>query len=551
MTAMNVVVCVKQIPDPADPGALDPETKTLDAERQAHPRRVRQLRRRDGPPAGRHGRRRRGHPRLDGAQQRGERPAHRAGHGRGQGRPGQRPGPGRHRRAGHGQGAGRRHQAGRGRRPGPHRHRVERRLHRHRARAARRAARTCPSVTFAKSIAIDGATVKVERQTEAGYDEVECPLPAVVSVTAGVVEPRYPSFKGIMAAKSKPVDEVTVADLGLDAGQVGWAGAGQEIVVHRRRRGPPGRRDHRGRRRRLPRRSSPSSTTSRSSEEPLTMTLSKIWVFAEATDGKVSSTTLELLTKARELADTVEAVYAGADADAVAGPLGAHGATTVHAAPATSATPCRASRWPPPSPPPSAAAAPDAILFATTYDGRDVVGRLSVKLDQPVLTNNVDLGARRRRARRHRADLRRQHQRGHQPSPAPARTWCSSGPKSFAAEESGGGAGRGRARWPCPTLGASGRCHHHRPPRRGARGPEARRGRHRRVRRPWPRRGREVPDDRGPGQAAEGRARRLAGHRRRRLGALLATRSARPARSSSPPSTSPPASPVPPSTWWA
>jgi electron transfer flavoprotein beta subunit len=45
-----------------------------------------------------------------------------------------------------------------------------------------------------------------------------------------VVEPRYPSFKGIMAAKSKPVDTLTVADLGLDAGQVGWAGAGQEII---------------------------------------------------------------------------------------------------------------------------------------------------------------------------------------------------------------------------------------------------------------------------------------------------------------------------------
>jgi electron transfer flavoprotein beta subunit len=87
-----------------------------------------------------------------------------------------------------------------------------------------------PSVTFAKSIAVDGSTVKVQRQTEAGFDDVECPLPAVVSVTAGVVEPRYPSFKGIMAAKSKPLDQVTVADLGLDASQVGWAGAGQEIV---------------------------------------------------------------------------------------------------------------------------------------------------------------------------------------------------------------------------------------------------------------------------------------------------------------------------------
>ena len=52
----------------------------------------------------------------------------------------------------------------------------------------------------------------------------------MVSVTAGVVEPRYPSFKGIMAAKSKPVDQVSLADLGIDAATVGWAGAGQEIV---------------------------------------------------------------------------------------------------------------------------------------------------------------------------------------------------------------------------------------------------------------------------------------------------------------------------------
>ena len=87
-----------------------------------------------------------------------------------------------------------------------------------------------PSITFAKKIAIDGSTVRVERQTEAGYDEVESPLPALVSVTAGVVEPRYPSFKGIMAAKSKPVDVVTVADIGLEAGQVGAAGARQEIT---------------------------------------------------------------------------------------------------------------------------------------------------------------------------------------------------------------------------------------------------------------------------------------------------------------------------------
>ena len=87
-----------------------------------------------------------------------------------------------------------------------------------------------PSVTFAKSVSTDGSTVKVERQTEAGYDDVESPLPAVVTVTAGVVEPRYPSFKGIMAAKSKPVDVLSLADLGIDPSQVGAAGARQEIV---------------------------------------------------------------------------------------------------------------------------------------------------------------------------------------------------------------------------------------------------------------------------------------------------------------------------------
>ena len=86
-----------------------------------------------------------------------------------------------------------------------------------------------PSITFAKSVTIDGSSVKVDRQTESGYDEVTAPLPAVVTVTAGVVEPRYASFKGIMAAKSKPVEVLSVADLGLSAA-VGPTGARQEIT---------------------------------------------------------------------------------------------------------------------------------------------------------------------------------------------------------------------------------------------------------------------------------------------------------------------------------
>jgi electron transfer flavoprotein beta subunit len=86
------------------------------------------------------------------------------------------------------------------------------------------------SVTFAKHVEIDGEGVKVQRQTELGYDEVEASLPALVSVTAGVVEPRYPSFKGIMAAKSKPVDQLTLSDLGIDPATVGAAGAGMETL---------------------------------------------------------------------------------------------------------------------------------------------------------------------------------------------------------------------------------------------------------------------------------------------------------------------------------
>jgi len=87
-----------------------------------------------------------------------------------------------------------------------------------------------PSVTFATRVSVSGGMVTAERQTELGHDEVRCPLPALVTVTAGVVEPRYPSFKGIMAARSKPVDQLGLADLGIDPGEVGAAGSGQEIV---------------------------------------------------------------------------------------------------------------------------------------------------------------------------------------------------------------------------------------------------------------------------------------------------------------------------------
>jgi electron transfer flavoprotein beta subunit len=77
-----------------------------------------------------------------------------------------------------------------------------------------------PQATFAKHIEVDDKTLKIQRQTEKGYDDVESQLPALVTVTAGVNEPRYPTFKGIMQAKSKPVETLSAADLGLSADDV-------------------------------------------------------------------------------------------------------------------------------------------------------------------------------------------------------------------------------------------------------------------------------------------------------------------------------------------
>lgn len=74
-----------------------------------------------------------------------------------------------------------------------------------------------PSLTYATSVDTDGATVSIHRQTASGYDVVSADLPAVVSVTAGVVEPRYPTFKGIMDAKKKPVETLSLGDTGAEA----------------------------------------------------------------------------------------------------------------------------------------------------------------------------------------------------------------------------------------------------------------------------------------------------------------------------------------------
>lgn len=82
-----------------------------------------------------------------------------------------------------------------------------------------------PQLTFSSSVTVEGTTVRTQRVTEYGYDVLEASLPAVVGVVEKINEPRYPSFKGIMAAKKKKVTTLDVAALGLSADQVGLAGA--------------------------------------------------------------------------------------------------------------------------------------------------------------------------------------------------------------------------------------------------------------------------------------------------------------------------------------
>jgi electron transfer flavoprotein alpha subunit len=121
------------------------------------------------------------------------------------------------------------------------------------------------------------------------------------------------------------------------------------------------------------------------------MSIDKIWVLAEVVDGSATNTTLELLTQARSMGSSVSALTWGGVAESVAGQLGDFGATTVYDV-------GNLSEALPGAPVAGAIAAligsegpPDVILIPASYDGRDIAGRLSVKIDSPVITNVVGL----------------------------------------------------------------------------------------------------------------------------------------------------------------
>jgi electron transfer flavoprotein beta subunit len=86
-----------------------------------------------------------------------------------------------------------------------------------------------PQLTQARKVTVDGPTVTIERVTETGYEKVEGSTPAVISVVEKINDPRYPSFKGIMAAKSKPIEVKSLADIGLDASDVGLANSWSQV----------------------------------------------------------------------------------------------------------------------------------------------------------------------------------------------------------------------------------------------------------------------------------------------------------------------------------
>src|SRR5439155_14026609 len=88
-----------------------------------------------------------------------------------------------------------------------------------------------PLISQVAELTVDGGKVRGKRQTEFGYDVIDAPLPAVVAVSDAINEPRYPSLKGIMGAKKKTQETVTLAELGAEADRVGEKGSRTTVVA--------------------------------------------------------------------------------------------------------------------------------------------------------------------------------------------------------------------------------------------------------------------------------------------------------------------------------
>src|SRR5918992_1225982 len=87
-----------------------------------------------------------------------------------------------------------------------------------------------PMISQAAELTLADGSITGKRQTEFGYDVIRASLPAVIAVADSINEPRYPSLKGIMGAKKKPQDVVSLSDLGIDAGNAGEEGSRTEVL---------------------------------------------------------------------------------------------------------------------------------------------------------------------------------------------------------------------------------------------------------------------------------------------------------------------------------
>jgi electron transfer flavoprotein beta subunit len=88
-----------------------------------------------------------------------------------------------------------------------------------------------PVVSQVAELKLQDGSLRLKRQTEFGYDVIEAPLPAVVAVSDAINEPRYPSLKGIMGAKKKPFDTLSLGDIGVDPSNAGEAGSKTEVLA--------------------------------------------------------------------------------------------------------------------------------------------------------------------------------------------------------------------------------------------------------------------------------------------------------------------------------
>ncbi|HMD44569.1 MAG TPA: electron transfer flavoprotein subunit alpha/FixB family protein [Acidimicrobiales bacterium] len=183
------------------------------------------------------------------------------------------------------------------------------------------------------------------------------------------------------------------------------------------------------------------------------MPIAKVWVLAESTDSGPLPASLELLTEARAVASTVEAVTWGADAASMAAAVGEYGATTLYdvgdlggALPGSPVAAAIAALV-------EAGNGPDALFVPATYDGRDIAGRLSVRLDRPVLTNIVGMAEGDGLSTEHAIFGGTQILTARFSGPGPGIYVVRA--KSFAAEPSGGPAAAVVAA-PVPELGATG-----------------------------------------------------------------------------------------------